>query len=205
MFFSIVTTSLLVSMGYFIYKYSETILQLLLVGINCSKIEKIKENGSNVFYVNTNNGKLFLNSVKIPTDVDIFYFVDKKVDIENQIMDKSDFYNLYGSHNIKCFTKYRDRLVTSFKTTQDINGTNKLCGYMDSYYENTIYMFKINAGDFDFDSIVNTYREEADDFDKSSDNESNKSSDNEINKSSDNEINNNTSNGDSEDSDMIKL
>ena len=116
-----------------------------------------------VYTINTNYGKLYLNTIQIPSDIDIFLF-NKSVISEDQLMSRNDFNILYSENKSNHLTKCRDKLITSFNTTYDINGTGTINGYIDSYFENCIYVFKINEK-IDFNSLINTYRCLADDKD----------------------------------------
>lgn len=155
---------------FFMFKYSDELLQVVLNGFNCSKIMKTTINTKHVYTVNTDFGKLFLNTTQIPSDIDIFLF-DKNVIVEEQLMDKKDFYILYSDYTSNHLTKHRDKLITSFNTTYDINGTDTINGYIDSYFENCVYVFKINEK-IDFNALINTYRCLADDKDENDSEES---------------------------------
>ena len=159
------TVTPFVALGvFFMIKYSETILEVILNGLNCSKITKTQDtNMESVYTVKTDYGKLYLNTVKIPSDIDIFLF-NNSVISEDQLMSRKDFNILYSENKCEHLTKYRDKLITSFNTTYDINGTATINGYIDSYFENCVYVFKINEK-IDFNSLINTYRCLADDKD----------------------------------------
>lgn len=171
MFFEIAIASTFFTVGYFLYNYLDTIIQISLVGVNCSKIEKVRKNGKPIYYVNTNSGKVYLKTEKMPSDIDIYYFKDN-TKLEDQIMSKDDFNKLYSKAPVENFTKCRDRIITSFKNSYDINGTGYICGYMDSFFENTVYIWKLDCSSksndyLDFDNLVSKYREAAENFDES--------------------------------------
>lgn len=176
MFFEIAIASSFFTVGYFLYNYLDVLIQLYLVGVNCSKIEKTRRNGHSVYYVNTNSGKIYLNTEKMPSDIDVYYFKDK-MKLENQIMSKTDFNKLYSKLPVENFTKCRDRIITSFKNSYDVNGTDYICGYMDSFFEDTVYIWKLecskSTGYFKFDDLVAKYREEAGNFSDDDDEDQN--------------------------------
>ena len=69
--------------------------------------------------------------IVFPSDIDIYLF-DKSVIAEDQLMTKNDFGILYSDNKSTHLTKCRDKLITSFNTTYDINGTGTINGYIQS-------------------------------------------------------------------------
>lgn len=160
--------NLSMAVGIILYNYSGVILDILLNGINCSKIQREKVNNRYVYSINTDHGKLFLNYTKVPSDIDIFVF-DELHEFENQLMAKSDFNKLYSSHKTQHMTKNRDSLLTTYKTTRDINGTDSVSGYIDSYFEDHVYVFSIDKKTnsiIDFNTLIDNYRTDCEQFDE---------------------------------------
>lgn len=160
--------NLTMAVGIVLYNYSGAILDILLNGINCSKIHKEKIHNHYVYSVNTDHGKLFLNYTKVPSDIDIFVF-DEPHEFENQLMAKSAFNKLYSSHKTQHMTKNRDSLLTTYKTSYDINGCDAISGYIDSYFEEHVYVFSIDKKTnsiIDFNKLIDVYRKDCEQFDE---------------------------------------
>lgn len=162
----ILLTNITMASALFVYNYYDVILDILINGVNCSKITKSKVNSSTILSVNSDYGKLYLNKIKVPSDIDIYFF-KQNFNIENGIMSKKVFSLLHNNKKMEQLTKYRDSLIISFRTSYDINGTDTLTGFIDSYFEDTVYMFKIKSNDDskhigdELDNCINAYRVEA--------------------------------------------
>lgn len=168
MFYTMLAVNLSMAVGIIIYNYSGVILDILLNGVNCSKIQREKINNRYVYSINTDHGKLFLNYTKVPSDIDIFVF-DELHEFENQLMAKSDFNKLYSSYKTQHMTKNRDSLLTTYKTTRDINGTDSVSGYIDSYFEDHVYVFTIDKKTnsiIDFNTLIDNYRTDCEQLDE---------------------------------------
>ena len=168
MFYTMLAVNLSMAVGIILYNYSGVILDILLNGVNCSKIQREKVNNRYVYSINTDHGKLFLNYTKVPSDIDIFVF-DEPHEFENQLMKKSDFNKLYSSHMTQHMTKNRDSLLTTYKTTYDLNGRDTISGYIDSYFEDHVYVFTIDKKTdsiIDFNALIDSYRSKCEQLDE---------------------------------------
>ena len=121
----ILLTNIAMGSALFVYNYYDVILDILINGVNCSKITKSKVNSNTILSVNSDYGKLYLNKIKVPSDIDIYFF-KQNFNVENGIMSKKVFSLLHNNKKFEQLTKYRDNLIISFRTSYDINGTDTL-------------------------------------------------------------------------------
>ena len=168
MYFSILlATNFSLAAFYFLYSYCDVILDILMNGVNCSKVIRETAQSSTIHSVKTDCGELFLNCIKIPSDIDVFLFKDNHK-VEDQLMTKKDFDMLHRKREVYHMPKSRDRLIVSFKSPRDINGASSISGYLDSYFEDCVYLFHFDEKNetFSFNKLVDKYRIEAEQKDE---------------------------------------
>ena len=163
----LVATNITVAFLYFLYSYCDVILNLIMNGANCSKVKRVTSNSIQIHTVNSDCGELFLNCIKIPSDIDVFLFKESH-NVEDQLMTKKDFGLLHKNKPVYHMPKCRDRLIVSFKSPRDVNGTGSLSGYLDSYFEDCVYLFHFDEKNetFNFNVLVDKYRIEAEQRDE---------------------------------------
>ena len=160
-------TNFTAAVTYFLYSYCDVLLDIVMNGVNCSKVVREARKSATIHTVKTDCGDLFLNCIKIPSDIDVFLFKDS-CKVEDQLMTKKDFDMLHRKRDVYHMPKSRDRLIVSFKSPRDINGTSSISGYLDSYFEDCVYLFHFDEKNetFSFNKLVDTYRTEAEQKDE---------------------------------------
>lgn len=115
------------------------------------------------YFIKNPERDLRLNYIKMPCfDINVYYFKNIKA-IKPQVgrIDKSIFYSIYEDVN---FYKLRNK---GTGIIEDVYYTNNLTdgdlyGYISSYTEEDIYIFKIEKGIIDLKKVFEEYLEEFD-------------------------------------------